>query len=257
MPREKKEQREGSLRVTIITILILILLTVLAVFFAGRFKDYLARRKVEEFTTTSLSDEIAGRPENPVDFPALWAENEEIYAWISVPNTDIELPIVQSMVDDLYYLERDIYGKKSRLGSIFTQSHNTLDFSDPVTVMYGHNYHSGGMFTNLHRFEDKAFFDSNENFYIYLPGRRLTYLIVSAFKYDERHIMNAFDFADPEVLEGFHKTVKNPPYSLKNVRESAELTLDDRLVVLSTCMTNGVTGRYLVIGVLLNDERTK
>ncbi|MCL2508338.1 MAG: class B sortase [Oscillospiraceae bacterium] len=255
--KSQGDEREGSLRNTIIAVLLLILLLAFGFFMFRRYRDYLTKWDADKFTVSQTSENIDDRPANPIDFPALWQENGEVYAWISIPNTDIEQPILQSFINDLYYLDRDIHGKKSKLGAIFTQSHNRLDFSDPVTVIYGHHYKSGGMFSNLHYFEDKAFFDDNEFFYIYLPGRRLTYQIVSAFKYDDRHILNTFDFSRPEVLESFHKTVKEPLSLLKNVRESAELSPGDRLVVLSTCLLNGGNGRYLVNGVLMNDERTK
>ena len=44
---------------------------------------------------------------------------------------------------------------------------------------------------------------------------------------------------------------------LRNVRENVTLTKDDKLVVLSTCLTGGYSGRYLVNGVLVKNEQTK
>ena len=72
----------------------------------------------------------------------------------------------------------------SQCGAIYTQGINSKDFSDPVTVIYGHNGYKETMFTSLHKFEDAEFFDSHEYFFnIYLPQRKLTYQVVSAFKY--------------------------------------------------------------------------
>lgn len=245
----------------IILIVLLILLLCLAGFFGLRmYRDYKARRQAEEISesyTVTVPTTVDNRPENPVDFAALQTRNSEVYAWIEVPNTEIELPILQSFADDLYYLNRDLDGKYSRLGSLFTQSKNSLDFSDPVTVIYGHNYYSGGMFTNLHYFEDADFFKENEFFYIYTPGRKLTYRIVSAYKYDDRHILNSFDFSDEQVRREYFDGVLNPKAMLRNVREGVELQTDDKLVVLSTCLTGGYSGRYLVNGVLIKDEQTR
>ena len=215
----------GGTRKTVL-IVFLVLLILVGGFFAMRaYRDYKARQRYAELAqdVRLTGSTVDPRPECPVDFTALQAQNSEIYAWIDVPNTQIELPIVQSRADDLYYLNRDLDGKYSRLGSIFTQSANSLDFTDPVTVIYGHNYASGGMFTNLHYFENKTFFDENEYFYIYTPGRRLTYQIVSAYKYDERHILNSFDFSDLEVRREYYDYVLNPIAMLRNVREGATL----------------------------------
>ena len=243
----------------VILIVLLLLLLGIAGFFGVRFyRDYRARLQAEELSESyTVPTTLDNRPENPVDFVSLQDRNSEIYAWIVVPNTGIELPILQSCADDLYYLNRDLDGKYSRLGSLFTQSKNALDFSDPVTVIYGHNYFSGGMFTNLHYFEDEEFFNENEFFYIYTPTRKLTYRVVSAYKYDDRHILNSFDFSDEQVRRDYFDSVLNPKAMLRNVREGAVLETDDKLVILSTCLTGGYSGRYLVNGVLVNDEQTK
>lgn len=243
----------------IVPAVLLLLLLGVGTFFGIRlYRDYQARKQYEDISESyTVPMTVDSRPENPVDFDALQDRNSEIYAWIVVPNTEIELPILQSCADDLYYLNRDLDGKYSRLGSLFTQSKNNLDFSDPVTVIYGHNYFSGGMFTNLHYFEDADFFKENAYFYIYTPTRKLTYSIVSAYKYDDRHILNSFDFSDEQVRREYFDYVLNPKAMLRNVREDAVLETDDKLVVLSTCLTGGYSGRYLVNGVLVNDEQTK
>ena len=46
---------------------------------------------------------------------------------------------------------------------------NATDFSDPVTVLYGHNIVNDAMFATLHAYEDPAFFADNPELYVYLP----------------------------------------------------------------------------------------
>ncbi|MBR6917546.1 MAG: class B sortase [Clostridia bacterium] len=196
-------------------------------------------------------------PKNPVNFSKQMEINDEIYAWIYVPNTNVNYPILQSRVDDLYYLRRGLDKEYDISGVVFTQSHNKRDFSDPVTLIYGHNMTEyGTMFATLHNFEDEEFFKENDTFYIYAPGHIYTYKIVSAYRYDDRHIMNSFDFTDKEVVKEYFDYVMHPTMIPMNVREGVELKEDDRLVVLSTCMADN-TYRYLVNGVLISDEKTK
>ncbi len=204
------------------------------------------------------SDEEAELEENPIDFATLQAEYPELYAWITVPNTGVNYPIVQSTVDDNYYLRRDLDGAYSVYGSVFTQSMNSTDFTDPVTVIYGHNTSDGTMFGSLHDFADEEFFEENEYFYIYTPGHILTYWIVSAYRYDDRHIMNSFDFSDEEVRLEYFASVLSPTSMQANVREGATLDVDSRIVQLSTCPTEGSQSgdRWLVTGVLVNDQET-
>lgn len=201
------------------------------------------------------SDE-QGLPANPIDFPALKAENPDIYAWISIPDTGVNYPILQSATDDNHYLKTDVDGNYSPYGAIFTQSMNATDFSDPVTLVYGHKTDNGTMFSDLHRFEDADFFASHEDMYIYVPGHVLTYRIIAAYTYDNRHIMNSFDFSDPEVLQRYFDSVLDPASMVVNVRAGATLGTDDRIVQLSTCVSSTSPDRYIVTGVLVNDQQT-
>ena len=207
-----------------------------------------------EDTTETTEIEL---PENPVNFSKQMALNDEIYAWIYVPNTNVNYPILQSRVDDLYYMRRGLDKEYDISGVVFTQSHNKRDFSDPVTLVYGHNMTEyGTMFATLHNFENEDFFEENDTFYIFTPGHILTYKIVSAYRYDDRHIMNSFNFGDPAVVREYFDYVMNPTMIPQNVREGVTLKDDDRIVVLSTCMETSEY-RYLVNGVLISDEKTK
>ena len=98
--------------------------------------------------------------------------------------------------------------------------------------------------------------NKNKNFYIYTESRKLTYEVVSAFVYDDRHIMNSFDFSDDKVFKDYLDMISNPRSVSSNTREGVNLDIEDNIIVLSTCLNSG-EGRYLVQGVLINDEQTK
>ena len=56
--------------------------------------------------------------ENPIDFDSLTAQYPDIYAWIRIPGTRVDYPIVQREGDNGYYLNHTIDGKKKTEGSI-------------------------------------------------------------------------------------------------------------------------------------------
>ncbi len=228
---------------------------------------------VEPFDTTSVpvssapttapeTTTEAPLPDNPVDFEPLQAINKDVYAWLYLPmgpeKPDIDLPILQpGPKDDIdYYLHHDINRKYLYAGCLYTQPVNALDFSDRVTVIYGHNMLNGTMFSNLPVFRDKKFFEAHEFFYIYTPGHILTYRIAATIPFDTRHILNCFDFSDDRVYEDWIENyIVNPKSMVRNFREDLEITTDDRLVILSTCLEHGAS-RYLIEGVLVSDELT-
>lgn len=213
--------------------------------------------EVPETPAEAAQESTAELPENPINFDALWESNVESYAWLYIPGAQINTPVQQSATDDFFYLTHDQNGAYSPVGTAFSQVANKQDFSDPVTVIYGHDI--DGVFKNLHYFEDQAFFDANPTFYIYRPGHIYTYTVVSAYKYDDRHILNSFNFSKPEVRQEYFDFVANPDSMLKCVREGIELTPESKIVQLSTCMLNEFhgTSRYLVSAVLTSDQETK
>lgn len=198
------------------------------------------------------------KPENPIDFASLKAQNEDVCAWITVDGTNINYPILRSGADKAedFYLNHDLAGEKKTAGSIYIQRLNSADFSDSNTVIYGHNMLNGSMFASLKGFRDAEFFNQNRYMYVYTPQHARKYEIVSAFLYDDRHILNSFNCNMAEGMQAWIDTVKAPQTTVRNILSDAELTLDDKLITLSTC-TSKSKERYLVVGRLTEDILTK
>lgn len=205
-------------------------------------------------TESPTAPEPKERENNPVDFEGLMQFNPEVYSWIYIPDTSISLPVCQSKEDDNFYLSHDVYKDYSFPGAIYSQSMNKTDYSDRVTVLYGHNMANGSMFGNLHMFSDEDFFNSHPYFYVYTKDRKLTYEVISAHPYDSRHIMYSYDFSKDDVFKSWLDNAQNPHASFYNTRP-VSLNLNSKILVLSTCANSG-DGRYLVQGVLINDEKT-
>jgi sortase B len=181
--------------------------------------------------------------------------NPDLYAWIRIPGTVIDYPVAQSLSGvDNYYLHHNYLGNYEFAGTIYSQRHNTRYFIDRVTVLYGHNMLNGSMFATLHNFNDKEFFDENNTMFVCTKDKMLTYLIYSAYQYDDRHILNSLDMTDTTNFRLYlDTTLTQRPYYC-NVREDIELTTDDHILTLSTCMPGGGNVRYLVQGVLVNEQ---
>lgn len=196
-------------------------------------------------------------PDNPINFGEERSKNNDIYAWLYMEAAGINMPVLQSPADDSYYLTHDMYKQENPFGSAFTQLANKTDFSDPVTVIYAHD--NEGLFKTLHDYEDPDFFEKNKEFQIFTPGHILTYTLVSAYKYDNRHILNSFDFSNAEVRKQYFASVQDPDSLVRNVNPDVKLDEDSKIVQLSTCMLNEFHGdsRYIVTGVLTDDQPTK
>ncbi len=215
---------------------------------------------VEEFTKEhSTTQSTSGLAENHnINWEKLKKQNSDIYSWIYIPNTKVDYPVVQSTGDekDDFYLTHNIEKKYDIYGAIYSEIQNATDYSDPVTVLYGHNMNNGSMFKTLHSFEDPNFFKKNKYIYIYMPNHKLTYKIYSAYVYDDRHILNSFDFTKKNILKKYQKYTLNPDSMTKNTRK-VKLDKNSNILTLSTCTSGAANTRYLVQGVLIKNEQTE
>lgn len=190
-----------------------------------------------------------------IDFDKLREINPDIYAWINIPNTMVNYPVAQYPGDDdSFYLSHNMYGDYAFAGCIYTEKCNSKDFSDPNTVLYGHNMLNGSMFRGLHDFRDKSFFDANPYIYITTADRVLTYEIFSAYEYDDRHLIYSFDFKNKEVFKEYLEYATNPTRAMMYNTRDIPVTADDKIITLSTCLGDVDTSRYLVQGVLIKNE---
>lgn len=193
--------------------------------------------------------------EIPIDFEELWEMNPDVYAWIRIPGTEIDYPILQHESDDSYYLNYNIDGSYGRPGCIYTEKKfNNKEFTDNNTVIYGHNMKNGTMFAQLHKFEDREFFDENREVIIYMPDRVLHYKIFAAHTYDDRHLCYSFDFTDKEVYGDYLESVFAIRDMSANIDTEMTVTEENRIITLSTCVYKQSDKRYLVQAVLLEDE---
>lgn len=201
------------------------------------------------FTYLGIED-----PGKVLDWEALWEQNEDIYAWIYIPGTNVDYPILQHETDDSYYLEYNLDGTKGYPGCIYTERINAKDFTDHNTLIYGHNMKNGTMFHDLHQFADETFFEENRYIFIYTPEELLIYDVFAAYKYTDAHILYFYDCKTESGFASYLQMVWDDYGNRGNFREGVEVTGEDHIITLSTCVGGESDRRYLVQGVLVEYE---
>lgn len=195
--------------------------------------------------------------EIPVDFDALKEINADVYAWITIPGTAVDYPILQSESDNGYYLTHTIDHKVSAEGAIYTEDYNNKDFEDPNTLIYGHDMKNGTMFGGLLEYQDRAYFDEHTDLLIYTPDAVRTYRIFAAYVYDDRHIMQSFDFGNIDVYRDYLDGIFSIRDMSSCIDTTADVDADDKIITLSTCYGSQDDKRYLVQAVLVSIENTE
>ena len=190
---------------------------------------------------------------SPIDFEALWAVNSDIYAWLQIDDTDISYPILQHPTDNSYYLNHTPERKSGFPGSIFTYNVNAKDFTDFNTVIYGHRMDNGQMFSNLKFYRDETYLKEHRTIHVFLPDRELVYTVFAAIVYDDRLITSYFDNDDPYACLGYLESIYQNRNMNSHILKDIAVTVEDRVITLSTCIKWEKQNRYLVVAVLTNE----
>lgn len=213
---------------------------------------------VEESVKDTVDLTLYNVPQNKQpDFKELQAINEHIYAWIYLPGTEIDYPIVQHPTELDYYLNHNIDGSEGYPGCIYTQHINSKEFDDFNTVVYGHNMKNGTMFRELHSYEEDEFFEENPYIYIYTEDGVLVYQVFAAYEFSNIHLLMGFDLTSEEIRRIYLNNIFTAEGSSNNYNTEVPVNTDDSLLTLTTCIANKPDKRYLVAAVLVADGRNQ
>lgn len=187
---------------------------------------------------TSLTDGNG----NALTFAQALAANPDVCAWITVPNTNIDYPVVRGS-DDFEYLDKDALGNPTASGAIFLGSECSTAFDEPYELMMGHHMQYGKMFGDLDKFLDEGFFNQNQQATLRLPSKTLNLQICAVLKAD------AYD----GVLFSMPATQARMQPLVQRIAEVAVFQRDglpteqDQVIALSTCASSGTNDRTILI----------
>lgn len=144
---------------------------------------YKSNKELEKNEKDIFNKVVTTSEENPekieIDFKKLQEINSDVKGWITVENTNINYPILQTNNNE-YYLKHDINKKYSSCGSIFLDRDSDASFTKKNTVIYGHNLLNGKMFAELTNILEGKL-GNKINIKIYLPEEEKEYEVFSVY----------------------------------------------------------------------------
>ncbi len=180
-----------------------------------------------------------------LDLSELTVENPDVKAWILIPGTVIDYPVVQGEDND-YYLEYTWMRTKNSVGSIVLECHNSADFGDFSTIIYGHLMRNDSMFGTLKYYANEAYFSEHPQIYLASEQGVWRYSIFAVYETPLRSATYYIEFPDDAHKQEFID------YALgRSVIQSGIVPgTDDRFLTLSTCIGSGYSKRWVVQAVL-------
>ena len=191
----------------------------------------------------------------PVNFEELKEQNPHIYAWLQIPGTTIDYPVLQHPENDGYYMDHALDGKYLAAGCLFTEKrYNNLDFSDPVTVVYGHHMYDGSMFGNLQEHFSNHQLGNEDIIYIYTPTVRKTFRVFGGIPHESTHILHYHNFFNRKDYENFFTNELEYDNLYANTDPNLRPKFGESVLILSTCQREDRTHRFLVLGIQVKEE---
>lgn len=198
-----------------------------------------------------LKPKVVEEEDAGASFEELLAINEDVCAWVSLDNTNIDFPILQGETN-LTYINKDVYGNFALAGSIYLDSRNEHEFHDIVNLLYGHHMDDGEMFGDLDKYKDEKFFHENKTGSLILPDRIydleiFACMLVGAsedviFEPQEykSNIKTLLDFTEQNAMY----------YNKDKIAELRETNGEQQILIFSTCSTEFTDARTIVLTIM-------
>lgn len=199
------------------------------------------------------TSESAGKLEEKRILPQyadLYAQNPDFYAWLEIPGTKLNYPVMYTPADGDYYLYRDFQRQDSKYGLPFIDYHASVEPRSTNLLLHGHNMKDGSMFATLAKYQSSSFladhpiirFDT-----LYETGK---YEIFAAFMTeifpDDGDDFLYYQFINADTEAEFNDYVENA-LRLSLYDTQVRPAFGDELLTLSTCSYQVSDGRMVVV----------
>jgi len=178
-------------------------------------------------------------------FEELRAINPNVFAWLTVFGTGIDYPVVQGR-NNMEYVTRTVHRTFAMSGSIFLDSDSCRSFTHSSSIFYGHHMERDAMFGAIGNFTNREFFDARRYGILYFDGQQRG---LEFFAFVHTHAADRRVFTTNIIGRDAQQAYLDLLLDMAmHVRYDVPVTVDDRIVLLSTCSTRSTNGRDLLIG---------
>lgn len=180
----------------------------------------------------------------------LYKKNSDLIGWITVRDTKIDYPVMQTPDDSEYYLHRNYQKAEDVNGLPFLDA--KCDAEDPNSnlMVYGHHMKSGLMFAHLLDFETESFYKKHKTVYLDTLYDEREYEIVAAFYSqiykEDQDVFKYYEYIGSLTEERFDTYIENIR-KLSKYDTGIKPKYGDQLLTMVTCAYHTEDGRFVVV----------
>ena len=183
------------------------------------------------------------------DLAACKAANGDFIAWLKIPGTKINYPVVRTDNVD-YYLTHTFTGKQSKIGTLFSLGKTDYETPGQNIAVYGHHITTGGgnMFQPLLSYKKQSFWEKHQTVYfdtLYDFGEYTVFAVfnMTLGEWD----VAAAGFTDNLAFQAFLTRAQAASFYDTGITVDTQ----DHILTLITCdcSYHGKDGRFIVMAV--------
>lgn len=203
------------------------------------------------------------KPEILEEYKKLYEQNSNLIGWLSIKDTVIDYPVMQTPEDESKYLYLDFYGNENKNGCLVmdtdsvvgngTLQKNYKNGTAPSTnlIIHGHTMRSGMMFGDLDLYKEEEYGKKHSSICFDSLYEHREYELISAFYsqvyYENEDVFKYYQFFQADTKAEFDDWYKNiKKMSLYDTGVEAEF--GDEFITLSCCAYHVENGRFVVVG---------
>lgn len=216
------------------------------------------RQDSEEAVTLSGNNKTAILPE----YKALYQKNKDLIGWLKIDGTKIDYPVMQTMEDENYYLDKDFDKKKSSGGCLIMDTDSVVgsgtmaaDYQNGTSpsdnlIIHGHTMKNGEMFGELPGYVSEEYGRKHSIICFDSLYEHRKYQLIAVFYsqvfYADQDVFKYYKFFQAETQEEFDDWYTNiKEMSLYDTGVNAKL--GDEFITLSCCSYQVEDGRFVVV----------
>ena len=225
-----------------------------------------AQKEVEqEMIAEVVYEEVAEAEERKIlpEYETLYSQNSDMVGWLTIEDTIVDYPVMQTMEDEQYYLRRNFEKEDDDNGCLILDTDSVVgegsrelgyvEDKEPSTnlIIHGHNMRTGNMFGKLSLYEDKTYGKEHNIICFDSIYEKREYELISVFYskifYQHEDVFKYYKFFQADTQEEFDNWYHNiKQKSLYDTGVEAEF--GDEFITLSVCSYHVRDGRFVVVG---------
>ncbi|MGN0520202.1 MAG: class B sortase [Candidatus Fimenecus sp.] len=189
----------------------------------------------------------------------LYAINQDLVGWIQIPNSLIDVQVVQAE-DNATYLKKDFYGNYSRYGCPCMDYRNDPKYLNKNTIIYGHHMSDGLVFADLKKYKTVEGFQESpviefDTLYRSYKFKIYAVLITNSKEEDDNGYIFNYTVTDFGTNDKFMEYIAAVD-ERKLYSTGVDIQPTDKILTLQTCTYEFSDARLVVIGRMLRENES-